>query len=122
MSLFSKKKDKDKKQEMYDRVMALHEEADFLCYINEAYKELYQEENCAKLEGCVAMGVGHVQDEYELYSCSGRKKANVTMLELYVGNNKVEQLEGGDKVVALYPKEQELDYKAGDILIIRKKR
>ena len=43
-------------------------------------------------------------------------EAEITMEELYLGSNKVECLEGGDKRVALYPNEQNVHYKSGDIL------
>ena len=111
-----KKEEKEKRQKIYDRVYALHEQAKFLCYINDAYKEEYQGEYLMKLEGLVAKGVGKVGDTFCLYDCDGRKKADITMDELYLGMNSVEQLEGGDKRVALYPKEQDIPYKAGDIL------
>lgn len=117
----NRKKDKKtierrKRQEQYDRVYALHEQAEFLCYINDVYMESYQGTETVKLEGLVAKGKGYVEDTYFLYSCNGQKKAEITMEELYFGNNKVECLEGGDKRVALYPKEQDVQYKAGDIL------
>lgn len=112
----SKKEEKEKRQKIYDRVYALHEQAEFLCYINDAYKEEYQGKYLMKLEGLVAKGVGRVEDTYYLYDCEGRKKAEITMDELYLGMNSVEQLEGGDKRAALYPKEQDIPYKAGDIL------
>lgn len=111
-----KKEEKEKRQKIYDSVYALHEQADFLCYINDAYKEEYQGEYLMKLEGLVAKGIGRVGDIFCLYDCEGRKKADITMDELYLGMNSVEQLEGGDKRVALYPKEQDVPYKAGDIL------
>ena len=107
---------KQRRKEQYDRVYALHEQAEFLCYINDVYKEKYQGGEFLKLEGLVAKGIGRTEDVYQLFSCNGVKKTDVHMEELYEGNNKVEQLEGGDKRVALYPKEQEVSYKAGDIL------
>lgn len=112
----SKKEETEKRQKIYDRVYALHEQADFLCYINDAYKEEYQGEHLMKLEGLVAKGIGKVGDTFFLYDCEGRKKAEITMDELYLGMNSVEQLEGGDKRAALYPKEQDVPYMAGDIL------
>ena len=109
---------KDKRKENYDRVYQLHEQAEFLCYINEAYLEEYKGKNYIKLEGLVAKGTGRVTDIFELFDCNGRKKSEITMEELYLGQNPVEQLTGGDKRVALYPKEQDVAYKAGDILCI----
>lgn len=111
-----KKTEQLKRQESYDRVYDLHEQAEFLCYINDVYMESYQGTEAVKLEGLVAKGTGNVEDTYFLYSCNGRKKAEITMEELYLGSNKVECLVGGDKRVALYPKEQDVQYKAGDIL------
>lgn len=111
-----KKLQKKRRQENYDRVYALHEQAEFLCYINDVYKEKYQGRDFVKLEGLVAKGIGKTEDTYLLFSCYGVKKADVHMEELYNGNSKVKQLEGGDKRVALYPKEQDVFYKAGDIL------
>lgn len=109
-----------KRQQQYDRVYALHEQAEFLCYINDAYVESYQGTEAVKLEGLVAKGKGSVEDTYFLYSCNGQKKAEITMEELYLGGNQVECLEGGDKRAALYPREQEVSYKAGDIVCILK--
>lgn len=107
---------RSKQKEAYARVYALHEQADFLCYINDAYMEPYGGKDCIKLEGLVAKGTGKVTDTFRLYSCRGNFKAEITMVELYNGANPVEQIEGGDKRVALYPREQQVAYKAGDIL------
>ena len=116
--LKSEKKDSEKqrRKEIYDRVYMLHEKATFLCYIEDAYLEKYEGKQYMKLEGTVAKGVGTVEDVFLLFNCNGRKKAEVTMEELFCGTNSVKQLEGGDKRVALYPKEQELPYQAGDML------
>lgn len=111
-----KKRERERRKKAYDRVYALHEQADFLCYINDAYMEEYQGKNYVKLEGLVAKGIGRVEDSFLLFDCTGKEKGQITMEELYLGSNSVEQLEGGDKKVALYPKEQELNYQAGDIL------
>lgn len=111
-----KRRIKQRRQENYDRVYALHEQAEFLCYINDVYPETYQGKTSVKLEGLVVKGVGNVEDTYLLYSCNGEKKAEITMEELYLGSNKVECLEGGDKRVALYPNEQDVSYKPGDVL------
>lgn len=106
-----------RRKEAYDRVYSLHQQAEFLCYINDAYMETIDGQTSVKLEGLVAMGTGNLGDVFELYDCEGNKKAEITMDELYLGANSVERLEGGDKRVALYPKEQDVVYKAGDILI-----
>lgn len=111
-----KKVEKQKRQEKYAKVYALHEKAVFLCYINDAYPEKYDGVVSMKLEGVVAKGVGQLEDSFLLFDCEGRKKAVITMEELYCGNNSVNQLEGGDKRVALYPREQGVPYCAGDIL------
>ena len=111
-----KRQIKKRRKENYDRVYALHEQAEFLCYINDVYPETYQGKESIKLEGLVAKGIGTVEDTYLLYSCNGVKKAEITMEELYLGSNKVECLEGGDKRVALYPNEQDAPYRPGDIL------
>ena len=116
----SKRKNAERasRKKAYDRVYALHENAEFLCYINDAYHEKYNGSVSIKLEGTVAKGIGHFKDTFLLFDCNGRRKAVITMEELYCGSNRVEQLEGGDKLVALYPNEQEVDYLAGDILCI----
>lgn len=106
----------ERKKKVYERVYALHEQADFLCYINEAYMEEYEGKSFVKLEGLVAAGTGGLEDIFLLFDCEGRQKGQITMEELYLGNNSVKQLEGGDKRVALYPKEQDIPYQAGDIL------
>ena len=108
--------EKKEREEIYARVYSLHENAEFLCYINDAYPEKYNGEISMKLEGIVAKGTGCVEDTFLLFDCDGVQKATVTMEELYNGSNSVKQLEGGDKRVALYPNEQEVDYRAGDIL------
>ncbi len=105
-------------QQAYQRVFELHQRAQFLCYINEAYLEPNGEAMCMKLEGIVARGTGTLGDRYQLYDCRGRKKAEITMEELYLGRDSVPSLQGGDKRVALYPKEQEVPYMAGDLLCI----
>lgn len=110
------KKDKNKQIENYDRVYALHEQAEFLCYINEAYKEPYEGSHCVKLEGIVAKGTGSCTDFFELYDCNGRYKGRITLVELYLGTNRVDAIHGGDKPVAIYPVEQDITYRAGDIL------
>ena len=111
-----KKLAKLKRQEAYDRVYKLHQEAEFICYIDEICEEEYQGELCVKLVGNIAMGEGTVQEQYSLYSCEGRWKGTVDIEEFYVGADKVNQLDGSDKQVAIYPKQRELAFKAGDIL------
>lgn len=111
-----KQQDKERRKQIYDRVYALHQQADFLCYINDAYPEAYNGSTAIKLEGIVAKGTGLVEDTYLLFDCNGRQKAEITMEELYLESNSVKQLQGGDKRVALYPKEQEVNYQAGDML------
>jgi len=111
-----KKLDKLKKQEAYDRVYQLHQQAQFLCYIDEAYMEEYNGELVMKLEGCMASGAGTVHEKYGLYNCYGRWKADIDIDEFYVGQDRVEKLEGADKRIAIYPQQQDIRYKAGDIL------
>lgn len=111
-----KKKRKEYQKKIYQRVYELHQEAEFLCYINDAYLETDQNEKYMKLEGIVATGIGRIEDTFLLYDCDGNQKGIVKMLEFYLGNQSVSQLEGGDQKVALYPEEQGLPYKAGDIL------
>lgn len=111
-----KELEKQRRKEKYDKVYALHEKADFLCYINDAYLEKYNGKEFMKLEGIVAKGTGCLEDTFLLFDCEGRKKGVITMEELFCGNDSVKQLEGGDKRVALYPREQEIPYRAGDIL------
>lgn len=113
--MFKRRKQK-KSNPDYDRVYQLHKQAEFLCYIDDAYMEKYQGKEYVKLLGIVAIGRGLISDTYQLYNCKGQKKADITMEELYVGQNRVEEIQGGDKPVALYPKQQEISYIAGDIL------
>jgi hypothetical protein len=120
--LFGRKKNTEAKKEAYRRVYELHQQAVFLCYIDDAYMEDNQGTSCVKLEGLVAKGTGTVQDTYLLYDCNGRQKAVITMEELYVGNQQVKQLAGGDKRVALYPVEQQVCYRAGDLLCIMEQK
>lgn len=111
-----KRQEKKHRKEIYDRVYLLHQKAKFLCYINDAYLEEYKNKQYMKLEGLVAKGIGKLEDSFLLFDCNGNQKAEITMEELYLGNNSVEQLEGGDKKVALYPREQNVSYVAGDVL------
>ncbi len=111
-----KQQDRERRKQIYDRVYELHQQADFLCYINDAYPEKYNGSTYIKLEGIVAKGTGKLEDTYLLFDCNGRQKAEITMEELYLENNSVKQLQGGDKRAALYPREQEVNYQAGDIL------
>ncbi len=111
-----RKLEKEHRKKAYERVYALHEQAVFLCYINDAYAEQFQDMVSVKLEGVVAKGIGTLEDTYILFDCEGNRKAEITMEELYLGTNSVNRLEGGDKKVALYPKEQNISYQAGDIL------
>ena len=116
--MFGKKnRKKNQKNENYDRVYQLHQQAEFIFYVDDAYPETYKGSSYIKLLGIVAKGTALVSDTFFLYDCNGRKKADVTMEELYVAASKVEAVTGGDKPVALYPKEQDVDYKAGDILV-----
>lgn len=114
--MFGKQNLKELKQQSYDRVYQLHEDAQFLCYIDEVYEEPFKGASYIKLEGVVAKGQGDITQSFELYSCNGRKKADVTMEEFYLGSDPVTCLYAGDKRIALYPKEQDVSYKAGDLL------
>ena len=113
-----KQKERMKRKKIYDRVYAIHENARFLCYIDDAYEESYNGVVSVKLEGVVAIGVGCLSDTFLLFDCEGKQKATVTMEELYVGRDSVDRIEGGEKRVALYPKEQQISYRAGDLLCI----
>ena len=113
---YEKELKKQKRQQIYDRVYAIHEKAIFLCYIEDAYLEKYEGKSFMKLEGVVAKGTGTLEDTYLLFDCEGRQKAAIEMEELFCGKNSVTQLEGGDKKVALYPKQQDISYRAGDII------
>lgn len=107
---------KQKRKEQYDRVYKLHEEATFLCYIDDVYTETFEGKMCIKLIGSMAIGEGTVQDHYGLYSCEGRLKATIEIDEFYVGADSVNKLESSDKTVAIYPKQQDVKYMAGDML------
>lgn len=107
---------KKKRKENYDRVYKLHEEAKFLCYIDDAYTEEFEGKECIKLIGSMASGEGTVQERYSLYSCEGRWKAEIEIDEFYVGADSVNKLESSDKTVAIYPKQQDVKYVVGDML------
>lgn len=113
--IFRRKKN-EKKEKQYARVYELHEKSTFLCYIDDVYQEAYEGRSCVKLEGVVALGIGTVEDTYVLYSCTGKKKAEITVDEFYIKNDSVKQLEAGDKRVAIYPKDQDVAFCAGDML------
>lgn len=118
--MFGKKDRKGKQNRNYQRVYELHERAGFLFYVDDAYMEPYEGNSFIKLEGVVAFGKGFVSDSYVLCDCKGKEKAIVTIQDFYVGNQPVNCLEGGDKRVAIYPKEQDVSYCAGDYLYQKK--
>lgn len=107
---------KIKRKENYDRVYKLHEEAEFLCYIDDAYTEEFEGKMCIKLMGSMASGEGTVHEQYSLYSCEGRLKAEIDIDEFYVGADSVDKLESSDETVAIYPKQQDVKYMVGDML------
>lgn len=111
-----KKLAKIKKQEAYDRIYRLHQEATFLCYIDEVCLEEYEGNRCIKLVGTMALGEGTVDEKYRLYSCEGKLKSELDIEEFYVGADATKKLECDDKTVAIYPKPLDVSYKAGDIL------
>ncbi|MBO5088872.1 MAG: hypothetical protein J6C01_09365 [Lachnospiraceae bacterium] len=111
-----KKLEKQKRKEAYDRVYQLHQNAQFLCYINEAYTEEYDGDAVIKLEGSMTLGEGTAHEKYGLYDCKGRWKAELDIDEFYIGGDSVEKLEAADKRVAIYPKQQDVNYSAGDLL------
>ena len=111
-----KKMMEEHRKKAYDRVYELHQKAEFLFYVNDAYLEQYEGRDCVKLEGEVAKGKGRRTDTYVLYDCEGRKKAGITMEEMYYGIDSVEEIEGDDRRIALYPKEQDVKYRAGDMI------
>ncbi|MDE5863765.1 MAG: hypothetical protein K2H34_05410, partial [Lachnospiraceae bacterium] len=59
-----KQQDRERRKQIYDRVYELHQQADFLCYINDAYPEKYNGSTYIKLEGIVAKGTGKLEDTY----------------------------------------------------------
>lgn len=61
-------------------------------------------------------GKGRVDEKYYLYDCDGNLKAELDIDEFYAGTNSVDILEAADRKVAIYPKQQNIRYKAGDIL------
>lgn len=111
-----KKIAKQKRKEAYDRVYQLHQNSSFLCYIDNAYLEEYQGKQYVKLSGSMALGEGSVSEQYKLYDCTGRFKAEINVEEFYVGNDSVQTIVADDKDVAIYPKQQDISYKAGDLL------
>lgn len=111
-----KKIEKAKKKEAYDRVLALHQNAQFLCYIDEVYTEEYNGVPVMKLEGIVALGKGTIHEKYSLYDCKGRLKTEIEIEEFYIGGDSVEELIAEDKKIAIYPKQQCENCCAGDVL------
>ena len=111
-----KKLERAKRKEAYDRVLQLHQNTQFLCYINEVYKEEYNGNQVIKLEGCMAAGEGTIHEKYGLYDCKGRLKKELDIDEFYVGGDSLEKLTAYDQKVAIYPKQQNVNYQAGDML------
>ncbi len=111
-----KKKMEERRKKAYDRVYKLHQKATFLFYVNDAYIERYEGTDYVKLEGEVAKGKGRRKDSFELYDCEGRKKAGITMEEMYCGTDSVEEIEEDNRRIALYPREQDVPYQAGDMI------
>ncbi len=112
----SNRQQKEKRKQAYDRVLQLHKQASFLFYVDDVIFELYNGEQCVKLVGTVASGSTTLEEQYELYSCTGIKKADVQPEEFYVGADAVMNLMAGDKTVAIYPQRSNVIYQAGDIL------
>lgn len=110
-----KQKNIERKQN-YDRVYQLHKDAMFLCYVDDVYMEEYKGDSYVKLEVMVAIGEGHIGEKYSLYDCKGRYKADVEIEEFYVGADSVDKLCASDSKVVIYPKQQNIVYKAGDVL------
>ncbi len=111
-----KKIEKAKKKEAYDRVLSLHQNAQFLCYIDDAYTEEYNGVPVMKLEGFVTLGKGTIHEKYGLYDCKGRLKTDLEIEEFYIGGDSVEELVAEDRKIAIYPKQQHENYQAGDLL------
>lgn len=116
MAFFRKKQINQKRQENYDRVYQLHQDAEFLFYVEEAYKEDFEGQKYIKLEGVVAKGTADLEDSFVLFNCNGLQKGVITLEEMYIGKDRVNGLYAGDKRVALYPLQQDLPYKAGDFV------
>lgn len=112
----SKRQQKEKRKQVYERVLQLHKHAAFLFYVDDVILELYHGQECVKLVGTVAIGNATLDQSYELYSCTGIKKADIEVEEFYVGADAVKILMAGDKTVAIYPRQSEVSYKAGDVL------
>lgn len=108
--------EKEKRRQTYERVLQLHKRASFLFYIDEVILESYVGKDCVKLVGNVATGSATVGEQFELYSCNGMKKADVHAEEFYVGADRVDALVAEEKTVAVYPIQNDIPYKAGDIL------
>lgn len=121
--MFWNRKDREKKElagmkkkKEYEKVYWLHQQASFLCYIDDVYTEEYGGSVCIKLEGTMASGEGMISDKFVLYDCRGRRKAAIEIDEFYVGADSVEKLDSSDDKIVIYPKQQEISYKTGDIL------
>ena len=116
MAFFKKKQVNQKRQENYNRVYRLHQEAEFLLYVEDAYKELFEGQEYMKLEGVAAKGTADLEDSFVLFNCNGLQKGVIALEEMYIGKDRVNGLYAGDKRVALYPLQQDLPYKAGDFV------
>ncbi len=111
-----KQLEKEKRKQTYERVLQLHENATFLFYVDDVIYESYQGEQCVKLVGTAAIGSATLEDMYVLYNYAGIKKADIQVEEFYEGADAVNTLIAQEKTVAIYPKQREISYKAGDIL------
>lgn len=118
MSLFKKKKMNPQKigyEEGKKRVLRLHETADFLMYIDDAYmREPYGQ----VVTGVVAIGKSDLSPRFNVYSSEGIYVTSINIHDAYIKDNQVTTLEAGDKKVYFYPDEKNDKLIGGQLLIL----
>ena len=117
MSIFKKNKNVYI-EEWKKKVLKLHNDAEFLFYINDAY---IRGEYGQIVEGVGAIGSADITDTFSIYSAQGEYVCELHIRDAYVGDNEVKVIEAMDKKVSFYPTETDDRLMAGQLMIILEK-
>lgn len=117
MSIFKKNKNVHM-EEWKKKVMELHNNAEFLFYINDAY---IRGEYGQIVEGVGAIGSADIKDTFSIYSAQGEYICELHINDAYVSDNEVKVIEAMDKKVSFYPTKTNDRLMAGQLMVILKK-
>jgi len=117
MSIFKKNKNVHM-EERKKKVMELHNNAEFLFYINDAY---IRGEYGQIVEGVGAIGSADIKDTFSIYSAQGEYICELHINDAYVSDNEVKVIEAMDKKVSFYPTKTNDRLMAGQLMVILKK-